>query len=271
MSVLPPAGKTYRFNPPPNWPTPPPGWTPPQGWAPPPSWPPPPHGWQWWVEALPAFHPREDTWAAGPTLSQPGDVVNGSQGMLRQEFYPGQPYEPSHPQGQPRGQQALPPAEHNGRPAQHREQPARESWQRRHKVLTVLGSSIALLIIGAIILMSSLTPGPSNSYADVQSLLYAMAAHGATCSNVTMDTGGSVSGELNPYADCSGTSAGDTAVLVFKDHASAMAYAHSMLSTGQSLGNPTAEVVGPDWVVNTKPAFADMVVTAVGGQLMAAG
>lgn len=37
---------TYRFNPPPGWPTPPPGWMPPPGWHPDPSWPPPPPGWQ---------------------------------------------------------------------------------------------------------------------------------------------------------------------------------------------------------------------------------
>jgi hypothetical protein len=43
-------GKTsYRFNPPPTWPTPPPGWTPPAGWIPDSSWPPPPPGWVFWL------------------------------------------------------------------------------------------------------------------------------------------------------------------------------------------------------------------------------
>jgi Domain of unknown function (DUF4041)/Meiotically up-regulated gene 113 len=40
----------FRFNAPPNWPTPPPGWSPPPGWAPEPAWGPLPPGWQLWVE-----------------------------------------------------------------------------------------------------------------------------------------------------------------------------------------------------------------------------
>lgn len=48
----------YRFNPPPNWPTPPAGWSPPADWVPDPSWPPPPPGWQLWI-----FDPHQ----AGPT------------------------------------------------------------------------------------------------------------------------------------------------------------------------------------------------------------
>ena len=40
----------YRFNPPPNWPTPPPGWVPPPGWRPSPEWPAPPQGWQLWID-----------------------------------------------------------------------------------------------------------------------------------------------------------------------------------------------------------------------------
>lgn len=43
----------YRFNAPPNWPTPPVGWVPPSGWAPEPSWGPPPPGWQLWIPDLP--------------------------------------------------------------------------------------------------------------------------------------------------------------------------------------------------------------------------
>jgi hypothetical protein len=52
MSFPLPAGRSLRFNPPPNWPAPPPGWTPPPEWAPDPSWPAPPVGWQLWVEDL---------------------------------------------------------------------------------------------------------------------------------------------------------------------------------------------------------------------------
>lgn len=43
-----------------------------------------------------------------------------------------------------------------------------------------------------------------------------------------------------------------------------------MISVGQSLG-PVAEVVGPDWTVNTSsPDFARKVMSAVGGQLISA-
>lgn len=41
---------SWRFNPPPEWPTMPPGWVPPPGWTPDPAWPPAPQGWNFWVE-----------------------------------------------------------------------------------------------------------------------------------------------------------------------------------------------------------------------------
>ena len=108
----------------------------------------------------------------------------------------------------------------------------------------------------------------AKSYPDAASLLAAMASHGATCSGATLEGGGTVPGEVNPFADCTGASNGDTSVLVFTDHASALAYGNDMISTGQSIGTPTAEVVGPDWTVNTVPAFATKVISAVGGQLV---
>lgn len=116
---------------------------------------------------------------------------------------------------------------------------------------------------------SSASPGAAQSYPDVESLIAAMAVHGAVCSDASINTGSTVSGALSTYAECSGASSGDTAIVMFTDHASALAYANNMIRTGAGLGNPTAEVVGPDWTVNTVPAFADKVVTAVGGQLIA--
>jgi hypothetical protein len=77
-----------------------------------------------------------------------------------------------------------------------------------------------------------------------------------------------VPGSINPYVDCSGASNSDTVVNTFTDHASALAYAHWMLAVGNSLGMPTAEVVGPNWVVNAVPLFARKVVQAGGGQLI---
>lgn len=39
----------YRFNVPPNWPSPPAGWVPPSDWRPDPSWGPAPDDWVFWV------------------------------------------------------------------------------------------------------------------------------------------------------------------------------------------------------------------------------
>jgi hypothetical protein len=111
----------------------------------------------------------------------------------------------------------------------------------------------------------------ARSYADVQSLLAEMVVHGAVCTHPVFRTSGAMNltpGALDPSVGCDGASAGDTAVVVFTSHADAVAYAASMIGVGQSIGDPAAEVVGPDWVVNTVPAFADKVVKAVGGQLM---
>jgi hypothetical protein len=44
--------------------------------------------------------------------------------------------------------------------------------------------------------------------------------------------------------------------VVFTDHASALAYANDMIGVGQTTSTPAAEVVGPNWTVNTVPAFA---------------
>lgn len=153
---------------------------------------------------------------------------------------------------------------------------------------TVLATLGALALLGSLTACGGSSPKPAqtpvsrsslasssaasisaaNSYPDVQSLIAAMAVGGAPCSDVSLNSGSTVSGALSTYAECSGGSSGDTAIVMFKDHASAVAYAGRMLSTGQSLGDPTAEVVGPDWTVNTVPVFADKVVKAVGGQLM---
>jgi hypothetical protein len=110
------------------------------------------------------------------------------------------------------------------------------------------------------------TPAAS-SYSDVESLIAAMAVHGAICAGVTFPAGDSVPGSIPPLAECSGASQGDTSISVFDTHADALAYARNMLAVGGQLG-PTAEVVGPDWAVNTSPAFAAKVVRAVGGQVL---
>lgn len=163
-------------------------------------------------------------------------------------------------------------------------QPAPRKPHRVRKTLLIIGGALVALIVLVAVIASvggksnkpaAASSSPSapatptaQSYTHVQSLLATMAAHGATCSGVSLSSGGTVSGERNPYADCSGASSGDTSVLVFTDHASALAYANNQLSVGQQINNPTAEVVGPDWTVNTSPAFAAKVIKAVGGQLL---
>jgi len=114
-------------------------------------------------------------------------------------------------------------------------------------------------------------------YKDVESLIAAMAVKGAPCTSVSFVNGGTVPGSVNPYVDCSSAASNgdtivdDTVVIMFAGHPGALAYAHRMLATATSVGTagtPNAEVVGPNWVVNTIPTFAKKVVQAVGGQLM---
>ena len=104
------------------------------------------------------------------------------------------------------------------------------------------------------------TPAHSSApaaatYPDVESLVAAMAVHGAVCGNVQFVTS-TMPGGLSPHVGCDGVSAGDTSVVVFTDHVSALAFAYQMIQikVSNSLG-PVAEVVGPDWVVNTVPAL----------------
>ena len=212
--------------------------------------------------------------------------------------------QPQYPQQQPYGQQPYP----QGRPPYGQQQDpymqptqgfygqqpqpphgppghrARKSWPRRHRVLTVIGGIFGVFVLigvidaaaggshhppGTLAAASSSAPASvAHSYPDVQSLIAAMAVHGAVCSDVSINTGNRRRSAQHPYAGCSGVSSGDTAIVMFTDHASALAYANNMLSTGEGLGDPTAEVVGP-WTVNTVPVFADKVVKAVGGQLIA--
>lgn len=196
-----------------------------------------------------------------------------------QPYNPQQQYPPPGCAPQPQYPPGYPPPGHR----------ARKSWPRRHRVLTVIGGIFGVFVLigvidaaaggshhspGTLAAASSSAPASApasvaQSYPDVQSLIAAMAVHGAVCSDVSINTGSTVGGALSTYAECSGVSSGDTAIVMFTDHASALAYANNMLSTGEGLGDPTAEVVGPNWTVNTVPAFADKVVKAVGGQLMA--
>jgi hypothetical protein len=104
----------------------------------------------------------------------------------------------------------------------------------------------------------------ARSYKDVESLIAAMAVGGAICKDVSFDYGGTVPGALSPSAEC-GIS---TVLVVFRDHASAVAYAGKQITVGKAVGIPAAEVVGPNWTVNTVPRFARKVVKAVGGQIM---
>ena len=167
-------------------------------------------------------------------------------------------------------------------PAEVRPPPRKH--HRLRKTLLIVGGGFAGLI-ALIVIIALATSGKSQpkgapsatpstpkaqSYSSVQSLLAAMTAHGAICSNVSLNYSGSVPGEVNPFAECTGATSGDTAILVFTDHASALAYANSMigLSASQQLG-PAVEVVGPDWTVNTSSVyFGREMVSTMGGQMI---
>jgi hypothetical protein len=181
---------------------------------------------------------------------------------------------------------AIYPPENQQSPSQPSPEVRPPKRHRVRKTLLIVGGAFAALIL-VIVVVSLATsnsikpttrPGTAapaapdaQSYPNVQSLLAAMAAHGATCSNADIKTGSTVNGALSTFAECTGVSSGDTAIVMFTDHAGAVAYANNTLSLSQnaSLG-PTAEVVGPNWAVNTVPTFAPKVVSAVGGQLITA-
>ena len=118
-----------------------------------PSGQPDPGQWQW-QPSWPDQQPRSPSFAPGPQYgTPPGQTAyQGQASYPRQQPYEQQTYPPGQPphnqqayyQGQAYGQQFRSPSGPQG-------WPPRTSWPRRHKVLTALGSLVALLIvIGAI-------------------------------------------------------------------------------------------------------------------------
>lgn len=80
---------SFRFNAPPNWPTPPAGWVPPPGWVPDPAWGPPPPGWQLWVQddptpAYPAVVPAIADWGSSAPASGLDIPRFGARGKARE-------------------------------------------------------------------------------------------------------------------------------------------------------------------------------------------
>jgi hypothetical protein len=139
-------------------------------------------------------------------------------------------------------------------------------WWRRRKIVAIVGGAVVLVAAaGTGAALASGTPTtppaipPAHSYASATGVLAAMDRKGVVCSGV---------GQAGQFADCTGASDGDTVIGMFRDHADAVAYADGMVTLGLQLHTPTAEVVGPNWVVNTSPAFADEVVDAIGGQII---
>lgn len=135
----------------------------------------------------------------------------------------------------------------------------------------------APLIVSASLLVSGCGASPhssasaaavtAQSYANAKALLTAMAANGAPCSGVSY-TSSSVYGGVGQFVECSGASNGDTALGIFDNHSDAVTYADDMVSVGKVANSPVAVVVGPDWAVNTSPAFAKKVVKAIGGTII---
>jgi hypothetical protein len=139
------------------------------------------------------------------------------------------------------------------------------SWWRRHKLITAAGGVVLLAGAGTGAALATGASGPpppiptAHAYASSTGVLAAMDSKGAVCSGA---------GPAGQFMDCSGASSGDTVIGMFNNHADAVAYADGMVTLGLQLHTPTAEVVGPNWVVNTSPAFADEVVDAIGGQII---
>jgi hypothetical protein len=90
----------------------------------------------------------------------------------------------------------------------------------------------------------------------------ALSKHGVPCSGITY-VSNSVEGGVGTIAECSGTSTGDTSIAVFDNHTDAIAFARSMAGLYGAV-----EVVGLNWVVNTKPSYAMKVHGAIGGEIV---
>jgi len=138
------------------------------------------------------------------------------------------------------------------------------AWWRRHKLITASGGVVLIAAAGTAAAIASASSGrppapTARAYANTTSVLAAMDSRGAVCSGV---------GPAGAFMDCSGASSGDTVIGLFSNHADALAYADGMVILGLQLHTPTAEVVGPNWVVNTSPAFAGEVVDAIGGEIV---
>ena len=155
--------------------------------------------------------------------------------------------------------QSAPP----GQPTATSTQPA--PWWRRKLVAVTGGAVVLVAAAGAGVAIAARTSAPplvipaARAYASPAAVLAAMDRRGAVCSGA---------GQAGQFADCSGDSDGDTVIGMFSNHAQAVAYADGMITLGLQLHTPTAEVVGPNWVVNTSPAFAGEVVAAIGGQVL---
>jgi hypothetical protein len=139
-------------------------------------------------------------------------------------------------------------------------------WWRRRRVVAVAGGAVVLVAAagtGAALASGSSAAPPvipaARAYPSAVAVLAAMDGKGAVCSGA---------GQAGQFADCSADSNGDTVIGMFSDHADALAYADGMVTLGLQLHTPTAEVVGPNWVVNTSPAFANEVVDAIGGEVI---
>jgi hypothetical protein len=153
--------------------------------------------------------------------------------------------------------------ETTGRPtATSGQQPA---WWRRHKRITAAGGAVLIAAAGTGAAFASRTPNPpraipaAHAYSATTGVLAAMNSKGVVCQDA---------GPAGAFMDCSGASSGDTVIGMFGNHADAVAYADSMIILGLQLRIPAAEVVGPNWVVNTSPAFAGEVVDAIGGEII---
>jgi hypothetical protein len=115
-------------------------------------------------------------------------------------------------------------------------------------------------------------PADGGSYADAAAVLAALAAGGAPCATPSPVSNPTAAGATSMVGCFSSQAAGgassDSVVVVFDNHADALAFAQGMLGLVPAAGDPAAEVVGVNWVVNTVPAYGNVVQTALGGNVL---
>ena len=144
-------------------------------------------------------------------------------------------------------------------------QPRRKRWAARHKVWTALLAVLAVVGIGVSLATAVGASGKTSSlsatrYANAASLVAAMNAHGARCTDVSY-TG-------SDLASCQGGTMALTFSSTKATHGRLMSTAHDMIALAGTTGKTMGAVVGPNWIVIGTPASARRVQHGLRGQYL---